>query len=262
MQTRFTPEQLRDRGIAAANEVLRTCVHCGFCTATCPTFVLAGDELDSPRGRIYLIKGMLEEGGPPSSEVVQHIDRCLSCLSCMTTCPSGVHYAHLVDYARMTIERQYRRPWHDRLLRGLLAQLLPYPGRFRLALLSAQLARRFAFLLPRRGVLARRRRPATSAGRSGVRKVGDGSVSLCLLAARNRCSTPRSTPLPSGCSPGWAARWWWPPAPAAAALSPITWGGISRLSPRCAQMLLLGRGNWRARGWTASSSTPLVAGRW
>ncbi len=114
MQTNFTPEQLRDPDVAASNQVLRTCVHCGFCTATCPTFVLLGDELDSPRGRIYLIKDMLESGRPATEEVVRHVDRCLSCLSCMTTCPSGVNYMHLVDHARTVIERTYRRPWHDR----------------------------------------------------------------------------------------------------------------------------------------------------
>ena len=137
MQTNFTPEQLRDPDTAASNQVLRTCVHCGFCTATCPTFVLLGDELDSPRGRIYLIKDMLETGRPATEEVVRHVDRCLSCLSCMTTCPSGVNYMHLVDHARTYIERTYRRPWHERLLRRTLGTLLPRPGLFRLALLGA-----------------------------------------------------------------------------------------------------------------------------
>src|SRR3712207_2657501 len=100
MQTSFTADQLKDPDTRESNRVLRTCVHCGFCTATCPTFVLLGDELDSPRGRIYLIKDMLESGRPATEEVVRHVDRCLSCLSCMTTCPSGVHYMHLVDHAR------------------------------------------------------------------------------------------------------------------------------------------------------------------
>ncbi len=100
MQTNFTAEQLRDPDTASSNQVLRTCVHCGLCTATCPTFLLLGDELDSPRGRIYLIKDMLETGRPATEEVVRHIDRCLSCLACMTTCPSGVNYMHLVDHAR------------------------------------------------------------------------------------------------------------------------------------------------------------------
>ena len=110
MQTAFTPEQLRDPTLAEANGILRTCVHCGFCTATCPTYVLLGDELDSPRGRIYLIKEMLEHGRAATVEVVKHIDRCLSCLACMTTCPSGVHYMHLVDQARVRIEETFRRP--------------------------------------------------------------------------------------------------------------------------------------------------------
>ncbi len=157
MQTSFSAEQLRDPAIAASNQVLRTCVHCGFCTATCPTFVLLGDELDSPRGRIYLIKDMLESGRAATEEVVRHVDRCLSCLSCMTTCPSGVHYMHLVDHARTVIEDTYRRPWHDRMLRAVLVAVLPHPGRMRLALRAARLGRPFAALLPR-GTLGRRLR--------------------------------------------------------------------------------------------------------
>jgi len=148
MQTNFTEDQLRDPDTAASNQVLRTCVHCGFCTATCPTFVLLGDELDSPRGRIYLMKDMLESGRPATAEVVTHIDRCLSCLSCMTTCPSGVHYMHLVDHARTYIERTYRRPWDERLLRWVLAMVLPRPMLMRAALVAARLARPFARLLP------------------------------------------------------------------------------------------------------------------
>jgi glycolate oxidase iron-sulfur subunit len=141
MQTNFTPDQLRDPAMASSEKILRTCVHCGFCTATCPTYLLLGDELDSPRGRIYLMKDMLESGKPASPEVVKHIDRCLSCLSCMTTCPSGVHYMHLVDHARAYIEATYTRPWHDRLLRWVLASVLPYPNRFRFALGAAMLAK-------------------------------------------------------------------------------------------------------------------------
>ena len=147
MQTNFTPDQLKDSANASSEKILRTCVHCGFCTATCPTYLLLGDELDSPRGRIYLIKDMLESGKPASPEVVKHIDRCLSCLSCMTTCPSGVHYMHLVDHARSYIEATYRRPWHDRLLRTLLARVLPYPNRFRLAMGAALLAKPFKGLI-------------------------------------------------------------------------------------------------------------------
>ena len=148
MQTTFTPEQLKDPGLARANEILRSCVHCGFCTATCPTYQVLGDELDSPRGRIYLIKDMLENGRPADARTVKHVDRCLSCLACMTTCPSGVHYMHLIDHARAHIEATYRRPFGDRALRWVLAKLLPYPGRFRLALLAARIARPFARLLP------------------------------------------------------------------------------------------------------------------
>jgi len=148
MQTHFSEEQLKDPGIARANEILRACVHCGFCTATCPTYQVLGDELDSPRGRIYLVKDMLEQGRPADEKTVKHIDRCLSCLACMTTCPSGVHYMHLVDHARAHIEKTYRRPLMDRLLRAVLARIIPYPGRFRLALLAAKIGRPFAGLVP------------------------------------------------------------------------------------------------------------------
>ena len=132
MRTSFSPAQLADPATAASEAVIRKCVHCGFCTATCPTYVLLGDELDSPRGRIYLIKEMLEGEQTPSAEVVKHVDRCLSCLACMTTCPSGVHYGHLVDHARAYIEDRYRRPWRERAMRALLAWVLPYPSRNRL----------------------------------------------------------------------------------------------------------------------------------
>jgi glycolate oxidase iron-sulfur subunit len=144
MQTSFTLAQLADPQVAESEKILRACVHCGFCTATCPTYVLDGNELDSPRGRIYLIKEMLEHDRPATAEVVQHVDRCLSCLACMTTCPSGVHYMHLVDHARVHIERTFRRPFGERLLRGVLAWLMPYPARFRLALYAALVAKPLA----------------------------------------------------------------------------------------------------------------------
>jgi len=146
MQTRFTAEQLGDPAIADCERNLRACVHCGFCLATCPTYTLLGDELDSPRGRIYLIKDMLEHDRPASAEVALHVDRCLSCLACQTTCPSGVHYQHLIDHARAHVEETFQRPLLDRLLRDVLARLLPYPGRFRLALRLAGLARPFRSL--------------------------------------------------------------------------------------------------------------------
>ena len=144
MQTSFTLAQLADPDTAESEKVLRACVHCGFCTATCPTYVLDGNELDSPRGRIYLIKDMLEQDRPAGELEARHIDRCLSCLACMTTCPSGVHYMHLVDHARAHIERTYRRPLAERFLRALLAHVMPYPGRFRLALTAAPLGKPFA----------------------------------------------------------------------------------------------------------------------
>jgi glycolate oxidase iron-sulfur subunit len=150
MQTSFTAEQLADPDMRDSERILRTCVHCGFCTATCPTYVLLGDELDSPRGRIYLMKEMLESGGPPTPETVKHIDRCLSCLSCMTTCPSGVHYQHLVDHGRAYIEEHYTRPLPERLFRAALAAVLPRPLLTRFALMGAAVARPFAPLLPAR----------------------------------------------------------------------------------------------------------------
>ncbi|PJG46486.1 glycolate oxidase iron-sulfur subunit [Sphingobium sp. LB126] len=153
MRTDFSLEQLADPATATAEAVIRKCVHCGFCTATCPTYVLLGDELDSPRGRIYLMQNMLEQEATPTPDVVKHIDRCLSCLSCMTTCPSGVNYMHLVDHARAYIQERYRRPLRERLMRGLLAAVLPYPGRFRFALALARLARPMTPLLDRIGAL-------------------------------------------------------------------------------------------------------------
>lgn len=148
MRTEFSLAQLADPDIAEADKILRACVHCGFCTATCPTYVLLGDELDSPRGRIYLIKEMLEKNQRPTRDVVKHIDRCLSCLACMTTCPSGVNYMHLVDQARVKVEKEYARPLTERLLRAVLAFVLPRPRVFRLGMLLARLGKPFAALLP------------------------------------------------------------------------------------------------------------------
>src|SRR4030095_1432318 len=175
MKTEFSTAQLADPDIAEADKILRACVHCGFCTATCPTYVLLGDELDSPRGRIYLIKEMLEQDEPATPEVVKHIDRCLSCLACMTTCPSGVHYMHLVDYARERIEKTYKRPIIDRALRAVLARVLVNPGLFRLAVVAGLVARLWAPVFAALGMrpvaamlrLPPRRNPAPPAERSG-----------------------------------------------------------------------------------------------
>jgi glycolate oxidase iron-sulfur subunit len=178
MQTHFTPQQLEDPETAEANRILRTCVHCGFCLATCPTYLLLGDELDSPRGRIYLMKQMLEEDRPATSQEVKHIDRCLSCLACMTTCPSGVHYMHLVDQGRAHIERTYRRPFLDRLIRNALAATIPEPGRFRAAIALSRLGRPLAPVLRRipglkpmaamLDLAPRRLAPRSAAARRGV----------------------------------------------------------------------------------------------
>ena len=156
MQTHFTPEQLADPKLQEADHILRKCVHCGFCTATCPTYVELGNELDSPRGRIYLITDMLENDKPASAKVALHVDRCLSCLACVTTCPSGVDYMHLIDQARVRVERTYRRPIGDRLMRWTLAKVLPYRGRFRLALRLSFAMRPLAALLGQRSQMGRR----------------------------------------------------------------------------------------------------------
>ncbi|WNO54082.1 glycolate oxidase subunit GlcF [Stakelama saccharophila] len=149
MQTRFSPEQLADPTTHESETVIRRCVHCGFCTATCPTYVLLGDELDSPRGRITLMKEMLERGETPTREVVTHVDRCLSCLACETTCPSGVSYRRLVDHARSYIEATYRRPLGDRMLRGMLAAILPYRRRFATAARLGRMVRPLAPVMER-----------------------------------------------------------------------------------------------------------------
>jgi glycolate oxidase iron-sulfur subunit len=197
MQTSFTLAQLADPNVAEAEKILRACVHCGFCTATCPTYVLLGDELDSPRGRIYLIKDMLEHERPADAEVVKHVDRCLSCLACMTTCPSGVHYMHLVDHARVHIEKTYRRPLGDRLIRVLLVTVLPHEHRFRLALRMAQMARPLAPLLRALGLpqlaamlgLAPRRLPAATPAAAGP--VFPAATARCGRVALLRgCVTP------------------------------------------------------------------------
>jgi glycolate oxidase iron-sulfur subunit len=175
MQTNFTLAQLTDPQYAASEKILRACVHCGFCTATCPTYVLLGDELDSPRGRIYLIKEMLEQNRPATRDVVKHIDRCLSCLACMTTCPSGVNYMHLVDHGREHIEKTYKRPIFDRLLRAVLARVLTDASLFRMAVVGGIVARPLAPLLRALGMkrlaamiaLTPHRKPAPPYERTG-----------------------------------------------------------------------------------------------
>jgi glycolate oxidase iron-sulfur subunit len=192
MQTSFSLAQLADPNIAEADRILRTCVHCGFCTATCPTYVLLGDELDSPRGRIYLIKDMLEQDAPATADVVKHIDRCLSCLSCMSTCPSGVHYMHLVDHARARIESTYRRPLLDRSFRAVLAHVLPNNRLLRWAVMAASPFRPLAPLFAQAGMapiaallrLAPERLPRASslAGRRVFPAIGPRRGRVALLA--------------------------------------------------------------------------------
>ena len=217
MQTNFTPDQLADPDIAVADRILRSCVHCGFCTATCPTFVTVGDEDDSPRGRIYMIKDMLETGAPASEPVAFHLDRCLSCLSCMTTCPSGVDYMHLIDHARTRVEETYDRPAHDRALRSLLAAILPYPTRFRAALRAAALGRLGRSLVRGEGTLVRRMRamldlaPAKLPPPSSTERPGVFPAHGERRAERHRRKrrATRRIRRPSRCAPdrgGWLRR--------------------------------------------------------
>ncbi|MGE3149767.1 MAG: glycolate oxidase subunit GlcF [Pseudorhodoplanes sp.] len=199
MQTSFSLTQLADPDTAESAKILRACVHCGFCTATCPTYVLLGDERDSPRGRIAMIKDMLESGGPASPDVVRHVDRCLSCLSCMTTCPSGVHYMHLVDHGRARIAETYRRPWTDRLLRALLSRVVPDPRLFSLALFFGVLAKPLAPLLTAAGLkrlaamlrLSRFPRRPRSAGRRVFAAEGRRRARVAMLSGcANQVLTP------------------------------------------------------------------------
>ena len=193
MQTSFSLVQLADPHIAESEKILRACVHCGFCTATCPTYVLLGDELDSPRGRIYLIKDMLENDRPATADVVKHIDRCLSCLACMTTCPSGVHYMHLVDHARAHVEHTFERPWSDRMMRRLLAYVLPHRGRLRVALMLGWAAGLIMRLGARRSpgdAAAVSERQPTAATTSGWAQFARRFAAMLQLA-------PARLPLPS-----------------------------------------------------------------
>ena len=148
MQTNFTKKQLQNPEVKNTEGILRKCVHCGMCNATCPPFQVLGDELDGPRGRIYLIKDMIENNKAPTEKVVKHIDRCLSCYACMTTCPSGVNYMHIIDHGRNHIERHYKRPWFDRNLRNILSYILPRANVFLTMGLLVKLIKPLAFLLP------------------------------------------------------------------------------------------------------------------
>ena len=129
MQTLLTPEMRNSAAGREADAILRSCVHCGFCTATCPTYQLLGDELDGPRGRIYLIKQMLE-GQPVGRETQLHLDRCLTCRACETTCPSGVRYGRLADIGRGIVEQRVERPLSERLFRRALRTVIPHAARF------------------------------------------------------------------------------------------------------------------------------------
>tara|TARA_B100000029_G_scaffold318834_1_gene311325 strand:+ start:1232 stop:2533 length:1302 start_codon:yes stop_codon:yes gene_type:complete len=150
MQTNFSEDQLKDKDNKSTEKILRKCVHCGMCNATCPTFNLLGDELDSPRGRIYLIKEMIEKKKTPTKKTVSHIDKCLSCYACMTTCPSGVNYMHLIDHGRNYVEKKYKRSFAERTFRDFLSKTLPKPNIFKFLILFSKFAKIFKFLIPGR----------------------------------------------------------------------------------------------------------------
>ena len=150
MQTNFSERQLKDKDNKSSEKILRKCVHCGFCNATCPTYELLGNELDGPRGRIYLIKDMIEKNKPANEKIVKHIDRCLSCYSCMTTCPSGVNYMHLIDHGRKHIENTYIRPFRDRFLRNFLSWVLPNTLNFKLVSFFILFIKPINFLFPKK----------------------------------------------------------------------------------------------------------------
>ena len=150
METHFSQEQLKDKDNKSSEKILRKCVHCGFCNATCPTYQLLGDELDGPRGRIYLIKDMLENNKPANEKIVKHIDRCLSCYSCMTTCPSGVNYMHLIDHGRNHIEKTYQRPFKDKFIRSFLSIALSKSFNFKVVSILTQFAKPLKFFFPKK----------------------------------------------------------------------------------------------------------------
>jgi glycolate oxidase iron-sulfur subunit len=187
MRTDIVPHLLEDPDVKVSEEVLRTCVHCGFCNATCPTYLLTGNELEGPRGRIYLIKNVLEEGVTASRTTLEHIDNCLGCLACETTCPSGVDYSRLLEEARPRLDKLVKRPFTDRLLRAMLTRMLPYPGRLRFVLKMSGLGRAFSWLLPKnmRPLLAmapkRLPEPAKVALPGVVPAVGEKRLRVALL---------------------------------------------------------------------------------
>ena len=193
MQTHFSAEQLADPHIKHADDILRKCVHCGFCTATCPTFVITGDERDSPRGRIWMMRDFLEQDSPADSRLQYHLDRCLTCLSCMTTCPSGVDYMHLVDIGREKLDSHTTRPLADRIIRWLLRMTVPQASRFHLALHAARLAKPFSFMLPKRLKAMLSLVPATSYRLDPIGKTDS-------LYANNKATPVRCVMLLAGCA--------------------------------------------------------------
>ena len=152
MQTSFDKDQLQEKRMVMAESIIKSCIHCGLCTATCPTYLIKRDERDSPRGRIYMIKDMLENGGEASAQTTTHIDRCLTCLSCTTACPSGVDYLRLIDLARNMIGTRGKRSYKAQVTRQFVLSTLPYPKRLKSAMRMARLAKPFSGLLKKIGL--------------------------------------------------------------------------------------------------------------
>ena len=197
MQTHFSATQLQDPQIAEADKILRACVHCGFCTATCPTFVITGDERDSPRGRIWMMREVLENPDSVSAQTAFHIDRCLGCLSCTTTCPSGVDYPHLLDIGRDRIDRLVPRPVGDRLMRRMLAMTIPYAGRFRMMMKSASIARWLGWALPAPLKAALKKLPKTI---PSLDPIGSDTRRFAAQGQRSDSSVIKRVVLLAGCA--------------------------------------------------------------
>ena len=181
MQTHFTDAQLADPKIQEADAILRKCVHCGFCTATCPTYVMTGDERDSARGRIWMLREVLESPDKVSADTGYHIDRCLGCLSCMSTCPSGVDYNHLVEIGREKLDEIVPRSLGDRAMRGMLATIIPHAGRFHFMVRLAALGRLVRPILPR-------------IMRAALAKLPKSVPPLDPIGARTTTYTPQAKP--------------------------------------------------------------------
>ena len=196
MQTHFTEAQLADPLIREGDAILRTCVHCGFCTATCPTFVMTGDERDSPRGRIWMLREVLERPESASKDTSYHIDRCLGCLSCTSTCPSGVDYAHLLDIGRDKLYSLVPRQATDKLMRRMLAAIIPHAAKFRAMMRLANLGRPLSFIMPQMMRAALQKLPRKM---PGLDPVGSQTETFAVLSSAGKAPVKRVILL-AGCA--------------------------------------------------------------